>query len=160
MRQLNGGPGVSSLLGLFIGMSLFIVPLFCVALFNCRFALCELPSELQTENGPYNIQPNATVANNPYGWNQYSNLIYIDQPGDHSLSSWQYVSNKVEVGAGYSFTMDSSAFPTTEDEVVSCDSRWRTFFGWLRKTIRQHNCTLHFNSSSRSILSTANWTST
>ncbi|KAL4472405.1 hypothetical protein ABPG74_018354 [Tetrahymena malaccensis] len=47
---LNGGPGCSSLLGLF------------------------------EENGPYKINDDATLRSNPFSWNSNANLIYVDQP--------------------------------------------------------------------------------
>ncbi|KAI8814402.1 Alpha/Beta hydrolase protein [Cladochytrium replicatum] len=47
---LNGGPGCSSMLGLFL------------------------------ENSPVRIQENGTIAYNPYSWHTISNLLYVDQP--------------------------------------------------------------------------------
>jgi len=47
---LQGGPGSSSMLGLFV------------------------------ENGPYHIAPNLTLYDNPYSWNKIANVLYIDQP--------------------------------------------------------------------------------
>jgi len=47
---LNGGPGCSSLLGLF------------------------------EENGPYKITNETTLESNPFSWNNKANLIYVDQP--------------------------------------------------------------------------------
>jgi len=45
---LNGGPGCSSLLGLF------------------------------TENGPYTINDDLTLNANPYAWNQQANVVFVD----------------------------------------------------------------------------------
>lgn len=53
---LNGGPGSSSMLGLF------------------------------AENGPYKINDDLTLADNPYSWNQIANLLVIDQPAGTGLS--------------------------------------------------------------------------
>jgi len=70
---LNGGPGASSMMGLFL------------------------------ENGPYRMTLDGQLINNPWSWNNKSNLLYIDQP----------------VGTGFSYTEDSSAYPTNEDEVAN-----------------------------------------
>jgi len=32
------------------------------------------------ENGPYNLEHNMTLQNNPYGWDVNVNMIYVDQP--------------------------------------------------------------------------------
>jgi len=53
---LNGGPGSSSMLGLF------------------------------TENGPYKINDDLNLLDNPYSWNKISNLLVIDQPAGTGLS--------------------------------------------------------------------------
>jgi carboxypeptidase C (cathepsin A) len=53
---LNGGPGSSSFLGLFY------------------------------ENGPYKINQDLTLRNNPYGWNKNANYLMIDQPAGTGLS--------------------------------------------------------------------------
>ncbi|NVK86910.1 MAG: S10 family peptidase [Gammaproteobacteria bacterium] len=53
---LNGGPGASSMLGLF------------------------------AENGPYKINDDLTLSDNPYSWNKTANFLVIDQPAGTGLS--------------------------------------------------------------------------
>lgn len=48
--RLDGGPGASSMNGLFV------------------------------ENGPCTIDKNGNVVNNPFSWSNMSNMLYIDQP--------------------------------------------------------------------------------
>jgi len=68
---LTGGPGCSSMLALFY------------------------------ENGPYKIAPNESLSLNPYSWNSFANLLYVDQPVGTGWS-WaelkaDYVQNETEV---------------------------------------------------------------
>ena len=60
---LTGGPGCSSLLALF------------------------------GENGPFLMNTTTTPVYNPYGWNQFANLLYVDQPAGTGFS---YVSNPLK----------------------------------------------------------------
>lgn len=53
---LNGGPGSSSMLGLF------------------------------AENGPYRIEDDLTLSENPCSWNSFANFLVIDQPAGTGLS--------------------------------------------------------------------------
>ena len=53
---INGGPGCSSLFGLFF------------------------------ENGPYNISSTGKLVANPYTWARAANMLYIDQPVATGLS--------------------------------------------------------------------------
>ncbi|KAL6592285.1 alpha/beta-hydrolase [Neocallimastix sp. 'constans'] len=58
---LNGGPGCSSMDGVFM------------------------------ENGPYTFDENDHIIHNPYSWNKYSNMLYVEQP----------------TGTGYSYTKNN-----------------------------------------------------
>eukprot|EP00029_Vermamoeba_vermiformis_P013256 TRINITY_DN8172_c0_g1_i1.p2 TRINITY_DN8172_c0_g1~~TRINITY_DN8172_c0_g1_i1.p2 ORF type:complete len:436 (-),score=163.13 TRINITY_DN8172_c0_g1_i1:69-1376(-) len=69
---LTGGPGCSSQLALFY------------------------------ENGPYKMDQNMTVTTNPYSWNNYANIMYVDQP----------------VGTGFSYADHYSDYVTDETGVA------------------------------------------
>ncbi|KAG8713828.1 hypothetical protein FRC08_012751 [Ceratobasidium sp. 394] len=78
---LNGGPGSSSMIGLF------------------------------QENGPCRMNSDGeTVSHNPYSWNEYANMLYIDQP----------------VGAGYSY--GSQVVGTSKDAAVALWKMLQIFF--------------------------------
>ncbi|KAG9096623.1 hypothetical protein FS749_008101 [Ceratobasidium sp. UAMH 11750] len=78
---LNGGPGSSSMIGLF------------------------------QENGPCRMNSDeATVSLNPYSWNAYANMLYIDQP----------------VGVGYSY--GSQVVGTSQDAAVDVWKMLQIFF--------------------------------
>ncbi|XP_047312941.1 serine carboxypeptidase-like 48 [Impatiens glandulifera] len=68
---LSGGPGISFLISMFY------------------------------ENEPYHITNNNTLILNDYGWDQISNLIYVDQP----------------IGTGFSYSSDNSDFRNDQEGV-------------------------------------------
>jgi serine carboxypeptidase-like clade 4 len=67
---LTGGPGCSSQLALFV------------------------------ENGPYTMDTNGTIKSNPYSWNTYANILYIDQPVGTGFSYGDHYSDYVKDEAG------------------------------------------------------------
>jgi carboxypeptidase C (cathepsin A) len=70
---LTGGPGCSSELALFY------------------------------ENGPYTINPDLSLKQNPSSWNSFSNLLYVDQP----------------LGTGYSKAKDPTHYARNEEMVAT-----------------------------------------
>ncbi|KAF8576822.1 alpha/beta-hydrolase [Ramaria rubella] len=83
MIWLNGGPGSSSMLGLLF------------------------------ENGPLHVANNLSLVENPFGWNQLADTIWIDQP----------------VGTGFS-TADSQGYIFSEDQMGE------DFFGFLTNLVQ------------------------
>ncbi|EJD01971.1 alpha/beta-hydrolase [Fomitiporia mediterranea MF3/22] len=72
---LNGGPGCSSMIGLF------------------------------QENGPCNVNPDGeTTTLNPYSWNNISNMIYIDQPIGTGFSFGTDTVNSTQAAAPFVWT--------------------------------------------------------
>jgi len=69
---LTGGPGCSSLLALFY------------------------------ENGPYTINKDLSLSINPYSWNSFANIIFVDQP----------------VGTGFSYADSTFDYVTNEDQIA------------------------------------------
>jgi len=68
---LTGGPGCSSLMALFF------------------------------ENGPYTINSDLSLKINPYSWNSFANIIFVDQPAGTGFSyvdsTFDYVTNENQV---------------------------------------------------------------
>jgi carboxypeptidase C (cathepsin A) len=62
---LNGGPGSSSLIGLFL------------------------------ENGPLNVTPSLTLVPNPFPWNENANMIYLEQPAGVGFSNLKDASRPI-----------------------------------------------------------------
>jgi len=62
---------------------------------------CSSELALFSENGPYKISNNLNMTLNPYSWNSFANLLYVDQP----------------VGTGFSYTEDQDDYVTSEDQV-------------------------------------------
>ncbi|KAL1860912.1 hypothetical protein Plec18170_001426 [Paecilomyces lecythidis] len=78
---INGGPGSSSMIGLF------------------------------QENGPCGIDSNGTVYNNPYSWSNASNMLYIDQPTQTGFSYSIPVPGYVDSDSGDIITLPNNTCP-------------------------------------------------
>ncbi|KAF5343077.1 hypothetical protein D9758_011124 [Tetrapyrgos nigripes] len=81
---LNGGPGCSSMIGLFQGS----------AICNPYYIPFSYDHNLMTEHGPCLVNDDLTTTLNPFSWNNISNMIYIDQP----------------IGTGFSFGTDTRQY--------------------------------------------------
>ena len=106
----NGGPGSTSMYGLF------------------------------TEIGPFSIQPNGTIQKNPYAWNQRSNMLFVDQPESTGFSYTTLVNGTINGTTNeISITNSSLATgtfsnpndPVTGDSYTAADTMWRFMQAWL-----------------------------
>jgi len=61
---------------------------------------CSSELALFFENGPFTVLPNLTLSENPYSWNKFANLLYIDQPvgTGFSYANEDYVTDEAQVG--------------------------------------------------------------
>ena len=87
---LNGGPGSSSMMGLF------------------------------AENGPYQIQDDLSLIENPYSWNTAANYLVIDQPAGTGLS---YVEQ----------SHDRNCYAKTEAQATDLAARLAKAEAWLEE---------------------------
>jgi len=63
---------------------------------------CASEVALFFENGPYTINDDLTLKQNPYSWNRVSNLLYVDQP----------------VGTGFSKAAKITHYDTNEEAIA------------------------------------------
>jgi len=64
---------------------------------------CASTLALFAENGPYQVQSDLTLQLNPYSWNTFANILYVDQP----------------VGTGFSYVNDQNGYVTDEAQVAA-----------------------------------------
>ncbi|KAL6074662.1 Carboxypeptidase [Balamuthia mandrillaris] len=63
---------------------------------------CSSELALFAENGPYTVNKDLSLKLNPYSWNSFANLLYVDQP----------------VGTGFSYADSSRDYVVDEDQVA------------------------------------------
>lgn len=87
---INGGPGSSSMIGLF------------------------------QENGPCGIDSDGNPYNNPYSWSEASNMLYIDQPTQVGFSYSIPVPGYTDPSTGYIVTLPNATCPDYAVEYGTC----------------------------------------
>lgn len=87
---INGGPGSSSMIGLF------------------------------QENGPCGVDANGSVYNNPYSWSNVSNMLYIDQPTQVGFSYSIPVPGFTDPTYGNIITLPNATCPDYAVDLGTC----------------------------------------
>jgi len=61
---------------------------------------CSSELALLFENGPFTVDGEGNTSDNPYSWNSFANLLYVDQPAGtgFSYANEDYVTNETQVG--------------------------------------------------------------
>ncbi|KAG0646697.1 Serine carboxypeptidase B [Hyphodiscus hymeniophilus] len=87
---INGGPGSSSMIGLF------------------------------QENGPCGVDENGDVFSNPYSWNNVSNMLYIDQPTQVGFSYSIPINGYVDPSSDAIITLPDAICPDYAEDIGTC----------------------------------------
>ncbi|KAI8581933.1 hypothetical protein K450DRAFT_229967 [Umbelopsis ramanniana AG] len=113
---LNGGPGCSSMDGMFL------------------------------ENGPYRVNPDMTVDINPGGWQDHANIVFVDQPvgtGFSFANTDSYVKNMTEMAISFNTFLDLffEVFPerTTNELYIAGESFAGTYIPYIAQHLLQQN---------------------
>ncbi|KAG2188975.1 hypothetical protein INT44_004117 [Umbelopsis vinacea] len=113
---LNGGPGCSSMDGMFL------------------------------ENGPYRVNPDMTVDISPGGWQDHANIVFVDQPvgtGFSFANTDSYVKNMTEMAISFNTFLDLffEVFPerSTNELYIAGESFAGTYIPYIAQHLLQQN---------------------
>ncbi|TVY86919.1 Carboxypeptidase S1-like protein B [Lachnellula willkommii] len=171
---INGGPGSSSMIGLFRNylLPLFLVDLSCIGAPEQCFifsalALCRNQSTnpLIEENGPCRVDIDGNVYSNPYSWSNASNMLFIDQPTQVGFSYSIPVNGYVDSASGDIVTLPGDECPdyagdtcgtysygnyslTANSTVNAAPNFWKTLQGFMGAFPQYSRNGFHFSSES------------
>jgi len=110
---INGGPGSSSMLGLFQEVS----TVFARNQPDLRGLIGELTCP---QLGPCRIDSNYRVHNNRFSWSNTSNLLFVDQPNTVGFSYSEPVSGYIDSNSGLSVTLPTASCPDYAEAFGTC----------------------------------------